>query len=159
MQIGSLSTAFMALFFVASSSGCFRKDVPREQKLADCTTNAFAFRVAWPTGELFQIVLGVPYADTNALAFNGELVFRQSTGTVARILVDSHHVTPCNWLDNQASDPKVAGYILTWGRTNIEERLDRLFVDGQIYDVEVRFNESPPVSSTLWLSWIGNTGG
>jgi len=158
MHTKSLSAAFGALLLTALSSGCFCKDTPREQKLADCTTNALAFRVAWPTGELFQIVLGVPYADTNALAFRGELVFRQSTGTVARVPIGSHDVTPCNWLDNHASAPHVAGYILTWGRTSVTERLDHLFAKGQRYDVEVRFSEPPPTTSTLWLHWIGQIG-
>jgi hypothetical protein len=158
MHIPFLRTGFGALLLAVISSGCFCKATTREEKLADCTTNALAFRVAWPTGELFQIVLGVPYADTNALAFRGELVFRQGTGTVARVPVGSHDVTPCNWLDNQSSDPHVAGYILTWGRTNVTERLGHLFTKGQIYDVQVRFSESPPKTSTLWLHWIGQTG-
>jgi hypothetical protein len=132
--------------------------VPREQKLTDCTTNALAFRVAWPTGELFQIVLGVPYPDTNALAFRGELIFRQGTGTVARVPVSSQDVTACNWLDNHASAPHVAGYILTWSRTNVAERLDHLFTKGQSYDVEIHFTEPPPPTSTLWLHWIGQIG-
>jgi hypothetical protein len=151
----SYAKAFAALLLAALLSGCFCADTPREQKLADCTTNALAFRVAWPTGELFSIVLGVPYSDTNALAFRGELIFRQSTSTVARVQVGSHDVTPCNWLDNQATDPRVAGYILTWGRTNAAERLDNLFTKGQSYDVEVHFTEPPPPTSTLWLHWIG----
>src|SRR5688572_12328438 len=106
----SLRISFSALVLVLLSGCHFCLDVPREQKLADCTTNALAFRLAWPTGELFSIVLGVPYSNTNALAFRGELVFRQSTGTVARVSVSSQDVTPCNWLDNEASDPRVAGY-------------------------------------------------
>jgi hypothetical protein len=149
------ATASAALLLAALSSGCFCKATPREQKLADCTTNALAFRLAWPTGELFQVVLGVPYTDTNALSFRGELVFRQSTGTVARVPVGSHDVTSCNWLDNHASAPHVAGYILTWSRTNA---LDSLFTKGQSYDVEVRFNEPPPPTSTLWLHWIEQIG-
>ena len=152
------TTIFAALLLAVLSSGCFCKDVPREQKLADCITNALAFRVVWPTGELFSIVLGVPYTDTNALAFRGELVFRQRTGTVARVPVGSHDVTPCNWLANHASAPHVAGYILTWSRTNATERLDHLFAKGQSYDVEVHFTEPPPATSTLWLHWIGQIG-
>ena len=147
--------AFAALVLAALSSGCFCKDTPREQKLADCTTNAFAFRLVWPTGELFQVVLGVPYADTNALSFGGELIFRQSTGMVARVPVGSHDVTPCNWFDNHAGAPHVAGYILTRSRTNA---LDTLFMKGQTYDVNVRFSELPPPTSTLWLHWIGQIG-
>jgi hypothetical protein len=112
--------------------------------------------VAWPTGELFQVVLGVPYADTNELSFRGELVFRHATGTVARVPVGSHEVMPCNWLDNHDDAPGVAGYILTWSRTNAAERLDSLFTSGQTYDVEVRFSEPPPLTSALWLHWIGH---
>src|SRR5690606_24172125 len=92
--------AFAAVALALMLIGCFHKATPREQKLADCTTNEFALRVTWPTGELFQVVLGVPYANTNELSFRGELVFRQATRTVARVPVGSHDVTPCNWLDN-----------------------------------------------------------
>ena len=95
---------------------------------------------------------------TNALSFRGELAFRQSTTTVLRVPVGSHAVTPCNWLDNHASAPHVAGYILTWSRTNAAERLDHLFMKGQIYNVEVQFAEPPPPTSTLWLHWIGQAG-
>jgi hypothetical protein len=154
----SYATGFAALLLAALLSGCFCKDVPREQKLADCTTNALAFRVAWPTGELFSIVLGVPYPDTNALSFRGELVFRQTTGAVARVPISSQNVTPCNWLDNHPSSPNLAGYILTWSRTNAAQRLDGLFAKGQSYDVDVQFTEPPPRTSTLWLHWIGQLG-
>ena len=132
--------------------GCFCADVPQAQKLADCTSNEFSFKLSWPTGKLFQVVLGVPYTDTNALTFDGELVFRQNTGTVARVALTSDDVTPCNWLDNQTTHPRGAGYILTWGRTNT---LSPLFTKGQTYDVNVRFTEAPPPTSTLWLHWIG----
>jgi hypothetical protein len=154
MRFAPLTTICVALFLAVLSSGCFCKEVPREKKLADCTTNALTFRVTWPTGELFQIVLGVPYSATNGLTFRGELVFRQTTGIVARMPVSSEDVTPCNWLDNHAGAPHVAGYILTWSRTNDTKRLDHLFAKGQTYDVETRFSESPPQTSTLWLHWI-----
>lgn len=156
MHTRSLITAFTVLVLTGFSSGCFCTDTPRQQKLADCTTNSLAFSLTWPTGELFQIVLGVPYPDTNALTFHGELVFRQSTGTVARVPVSSEDITPCNWLDNQATDPRVGGYILTWGRTNDAQRLDGVFTKGQSYDANVHFTESPPLTSTLWLHWIGH---
>jgi hypothetical protein len=158
LMLVSYTTIFTTLLFAVLSSGCFCKDVPREQKLTDCTTNVLAFRVTWPTGELFSIVLGVPYSDTNALAFRGELIFRQSTGTVARVRVGSDEITSCNWLDNQTTDPRVAGFILTWRRTNATDRLDNLFTKGQSYDVEVIFTRPPPSTSTFWLHWIGQIG-
>ena len=156
MNASHTAMSAIILFMLA---GChFCRDIPREQKLADCSTNTVSFNLTWPTGELFSIVLGVPHSDTHALAFRGELVFRQSTGTVARVLVSSQDMTPCNWLDNEANDPRLAGYILTWGRTNDADRLDGLFVTGQSYDVGVHFATSPPPASTLWLHWIGQQG-
>ena len=151
----SCTTIFAALLLAILSIGCLSKDRPQKQKLAVCTTNALAFSVDWPNGKLFQIVLGVPYTDTNVLTFRGELIFRQRGGTVANVRVTSQDVTACNWLDNQATSPHVAGYILTWCRTNTAERLDHLFTKGQSYDVEVHFTEPPPPTSTLWLHWIG----
>ena len=100
----SYATALAALLLAALLSGCFCKATPREQKLANCTTNALSFRVAWPTGELFNIVLGVPYSDTNALAFRGELVFSQSTGIVARVQISAiaarNAVRKTEWSEN-----------------------------------------------------------
>ena len=158
MHIRSLITGFATLLIAGLSSSCFCTATPRQQKLADCTTNSLAFRLIWPAGDLFQIVLGIPYQDTNALTFRGELVFRQSTTTIVRVPIGSYDVTPCNWLENHASAPHVAGYILTWSRTNASERLDHLFTKGQSYDVEVQFTEPPPPTSTLWLHWIGEVG-
>lgn len=103
-------------------------------------------------------MLGVPYTDTNALSFHGELVFRRTTGTVAHVSVGAHDVTPCNWLDNLPGSPRLADYVLTWSRTNSAERLDGLFAKGQSYDVEVQFDEPPSRTSTLWLHWIGQVG-
>lgn len=134
MQISRIA-AFAALVLTSISSGCFCKDTPREQKLADCTTNAFAFRLAWPTGQLFQVVLGVPYADTNALNFRGELVFRQSTGMVARVPVGSHDVTPCNWLDCPISIHWCFMLGYTVGIPAFAGCLSRRFPFGIYYDV------------------------
>lgn len=144
---------FLALLF----SGCsdwFCQDIPRKQKLADCNTNRFDFLVKWPRGNLFQIVLGVPYSDTNKLSFSGELVFRSGKDVILSVPIDSTNIQPCNWLENTPESPQLAGYILSWSQTNITQRLND-FKGEQNFDVAVRFEEAPPLTSSLWLNWLG----
>jgi hypothetical protein len=100
----------------------------------------------------YQFLLGLSAASRGELSFRGEIIVSQSTGSVARIPVDSHNVTPCNWLYG------CSGYILTWGRTNREDRLQSFLAKGRSYNVQVRFSEQPPMASSLWLSSMGKAG-
>jgi hypothetical protein len=154
MRIAPVNKSCALLLLPLLLTGCSLKQVLREQKLADCATNTVYFKLTWPAGQLFQIVLGVPYSETNALAFRGEMVFRQGAEIIARVPVSSEDVKPCNWLDSQKDAPHVAGLILTWQRKNETERFDRLLAKGRTYDVEATFSNSPPQSSSLWLCWV-----
>jgi hypothetical protein len=124
-------------------------DIPKRQKLADCNTNALAFRMTCEHAPPYQLVLDLGASHTGPFAFRGEVIIRQSTGTVARIQIGSNDITPCNWV------PGLDGYILTLNRTNADERLSELLRRGQIYDVRVAFSEGPPTESSLWLSSMG----
>lgn len=126
-------------------------DVPKYEKLADCNTNTLAFTMACAHSPPYQFVLGIGPSHTGPLAFRGEIVVQQSTGTVARIQVDAEHITPCSWLARAGLD----GYILTWSRTNAGERLSELVRRGQSYDVSVAFSEAPPTDSSLWFTSMG----
>jgi hypothetical protein len=124
-------------------------DVPKRQKLADCTTNALAFTMTCDHSPPYQFVLGLGPSHTGPFAFHGEIIIQQSTGTVARIQISSEHIKSCTWL------PGLYGYILTWDRTNAGERLGELLRHGQRYDVRVAFAEAPPTDSSLWFSSMG----
>ena len=124
-------------------------DVPKRQKLADCNTNALAFTMTCDHSPPYQFVLGLGPSHTGPLAFRGEVIIQQSTGTVARIQIGSDHITSCNWL------PGLDGYILTWNPTNPGDRLGELLRRGQSYDVRVAFVEAPPTDSSLWFSSMG----
>ena len=124
-------------------------EIPKRQKLAECNTNALAFTMTCDHSPPYQLVLGLGPSHTGPIAFHGEVIIQQSTGTVARIQVGSDHITPCNWL------PGLDGYILTWNRTNAGERLGELLRRGQRYDVRVAFSETPPSGSSLWFSSMG----
>ena len=124
-------------------------EIPKRQKLADCNTNVLAFTMTCDHSPPYQFVLGLGASHTGAIAFHGEVIIQQSTGTVARIQIGSDHMTPCNWL------PGLEGYIVTWSRTNAAERLSKLLRRGQSYDVHVAFSEVPPTDSSLWFSSIG----
>jgi hypothetical protein len=134
-------------YFVLPRLVCM--DVPKRQKLADCNTNALAFTMTCDHSPPYQFVLGLGPSHTGPVAFRGEVIIQQSTGTVARIQIGSDHITSCNWL------PGLHGYILTWNRTNAGERLGELLRRGQSYDVRVAFAEAPPTDSSLWLSSMG----
>lgn len=124
-------------------------EVPKQQKLADCNTNALVFTLACDHSPPYALVLGRDPSQ-QPLTFRGEVIFRQSTGTVARIEIASDRMTPCNWL------PGLEGYILTWGQTNVgEQRLSELLHRRQSYHVRVTFSESPPADSSLWFSSMG----
>ena len=68
-------------------------DIPKYEKLADCNTNALAFTMTFDHSPPYAFVLGLGPSHTGPLAFRGEIVIQQSTGTVARIQIDSdqHH--------------------------------------------------------------------
>ena len=144
-RIGSL--ALLAAFV----TGCVSKDVPKDQKLADCTNAITRFQMAVQHSPPYQFVLGLPLGETS-FSFRGEVVVNQSTGTVARIPISSDALTPCNWLRGHS------GYILTWSRTNHGETLESFLVSGKTYDVEVRFSEQPPPKSSFWLSSMERVG-
>ena len=128
---------------------------PRQQRLAICTTNVLDFSMScehWPP---YQFLLGVPLSATGDFRFHGEITISQSTGIVSRFAVSSDAITRCSWLDQH---PDVAGYILTWSRTNRGERLAECLLRGQIYQVRATFTEMPPAHSSLWLSSIKKVG-
>ncbi len=149
-QICSFTVSLAAFVGVILSVGCFCTDVSKQQKLADCTTNELRFQMTCSNWPPYQIVLGMPSTD-KLPEFRGEIIVRQSTNAVARIPIDSRDVTPCNWLTHEG----LTGYILTWNRTNRNERLSELLVRGQTYNVQITFAEMPPAESSLWLSSIG----
>ena len=124
-------------------------EIPKRQKLADCNTNALAFTMTCDHSPPYQFVLGLGPSHRGPIAFHGEVVIQQSTGTVARFQIASDDITACNWL------PGLDGFILTWNRTNAGERLSELLRRGQSYDVRVTFSEAPLAGSSLWFSSMG----
>ncbi len=132
--------------------GCICREMPVQEKLADCTNSTLQFRMAVQHDPPYQFLLGLSPASSGELSFRGEIIVRQSTGAVTRIQVGSDNVTPCNWLHGYS------GYILTWGRTNREDQLRNFLAKGRTYDVEVRFSERPPIASSIWLSSMGKAG-
>jgi hypothetical protein len=134
-----------------------RISIPKREKLADCTSATLSFPLTVRYHEPYALVLGLPHTSTGSLSFRGEVQLRQSTQVVARIPIRSDDMTRCNWLDHPAGTG-LTGYILTWGRTNRGERLDNILRQGQSYDVQITFSQSPPADSSLWLSSIGKFG-
>ena len=134
-----------------------RVPIPKREKLADCTSDTLSFPVTVRYHEPYSIVLGLPHSSTDQLSFRGEVQLRQSTKLVARIPISSDDITPCNWLDPKPGQG-LAGYILTWSRTNRGERLREILARGQTYDVQVTFSQSPPKDSSLWFTSIGKVG-
>ncbi len=134
-----------------------RIPIPKREKLADCTSETLSFLMTVRYHSPYTIVLGLPYTSTGQLSFRGEMQLRQTTQIVARIPISSDDMTYCNWLDPKAGTG-LAGYILTWSRTNREERLNNILMRDQTYDVQVTFSQPPPKDSSLWLTSIGKVG-
>jgi hypothetical protein len=158
-ELGSLAVTTMRLLAILigpivvwSLAGCGIADTPVEQRLADCTNSTIRFQMTVRERPPYQFVLGLPETAPRQFGFVGEIVVRQSTGTVARVPISSQDITGCNWL------PGLSGYILTWGRTNRADKLERFLTRGQTYEVEVQFTEPPPPESSLWLSAMGKVG-
>lgn len=129
-----------------------RIPIPKREKLADCTSTNLSFPMTVRHHDPYHLVLGLPRTATGEVHFRGEVEIRQGTQLVARIPISSEDITPCNWLERK---PGLAGYILTWSRTNQGERLGEILAKGQSYEVQVSFSQSPPRESSLWLSSIG----
>jgi hypothetical protein len=123
--------------------------VPRREKLADCTTNAFEFQMHSKYFGPYAIVLGMPASWNGDLDFSGNMIIRQNGSLVTNMAISSENVTACNWLDKKYIS---AGYILTWPGKYETNSLNDLLHQGQIYDVQVSFTKSPPSDSSLWLS-------
>jgi hypothetical protein len=124
-------------------------DIPKEQKVSDCTNNVLAFALNCEHSPPYQFVLGFGSSHSQTSAFRGEIVIQQNSRTVATIPIGSQDMTACNWL------PVLGGYILTWNRTNAGEGLSDFLRRGQSYDVRVAFSEAPPTNSSLWFSSMG----
>jgi hypothetical protein len=150
MRVGLFAGCFAVLG--AFLSGCICREMPIQDRLADCTNSTLQFKMAVRHDPPYQFLLGLSPASPGDLSFRGEIIVSQSTGTVARIPIDSQNVTPCNWLHGSS------GYILTWERTNREDRLQSFLTKGRTYDVQVCFSKQPPVASSLWLSSMGKAG-
>jgi hypothetical protein len=158
LLVGTAAILVVVALFAAGVSYFNRRiPLPKQEKLADCTSQSLSFPMTVRYHEPYQFVLGLPHTSTGQLAFRGEIQLRQSTQIVARIPISSDDITYCNWLD-QKSGPGLAGFILTWSRTNQGERLGEIFVRGQMYDVLLTFSESPPRDSSLWFSSMGRVG-
>ena len=150
-SIAGVLTA-IGLFALWANYKIHRVPMPKLEKLIDCTSASVSFPMTVRYHDPYQLVLGVAHDSAGQLNFRGEVQVNQSTGLVARIPISSDDVTSCNWLGSKSG---LAGYILTWSRTNRGERLDDILVRGQSYSVRVAFSQSPPRDSSLWLSSIG----
>lgn len=149
--------AVIGMLAVWANYKIHRIPVPKREKLADCTSDTLSFPMSVRYHAPYSIVLGLPHTSTGQLSFRGEVQLRQSTQLVARIPISSDDITPCNWLDPKPGQG-LAGYILTWSLTNRGERLSDILARGQTYDVQIRFSQSPPKESSLWLTSIGKVG-
>jgi hypothetical protein len=130
--------------------------ISKREKLADCTSNIISFSMAVRYDKPYQFVLGVPHTSTKMfLSFHGEAELRQGSSLRARIPISSDDITTCNWLEASAG---LSGYILTWSRTNRDERLNAILTRGQSYDVRFTFSQPPPQDTSLWLTSIGRAG-
>jgi hypothetical protein len=147
----------VALIAVWLNYKIHRIPIPKEEKLADCTSDTLSFLMTVRHHRPYSIVLGMPRTSTNQLSFRGEMQFLQSTQIVATIPISSYDMKPCNWLD-EPPGAGLAGYILTWGRTNRTERQSEILTKGQSYHVEVKFSQPPPKDSSLWLSSVAKVG-
>jgi hypothetical protein len=119
-----LSFSLLGIFMLVFLNGCFCKHVPTAQKLANCTNDTIKFQLVATNLPPYQFVLGMPQNMTNQLNFSGDIIIKQSTGTVARISINSRDITSCNWLSG------MNGYILTWSRTNRSDRLEAFLIKG-----------------------------
>ena len=151
---GMILVALVALWAIYK---LHRVPIPKYEKLADCNSTNFAFPLTISYHRPHSFVLGLPSSSTSSwqLTFNGQILLHQTTGLVARIPITSDSIHPCNWLQNHGG---LNGYILTWGITNRDQRLDNLLLKGQRYDVQVLFSEPPPRGSSLWLASDGKVG-
>lgn len=146
------NTIIIGFAVIASLSGCGIVDTPVQQQLAVCTNSTIQFQMTVRERPPYEFVLGMPKTASGQFNFLGEIVVSQSTGTVVRVPISSRDMTECNWL------PGLSGYILTWGRTNRADELERFLIRGQTYEIRVQFDELPPPESSLWLSAMGKIG-
>src|ERR1043165_9667085 len=95
-SVGAVIALGVVVYFALPHLVCMA--IPKQQKLADCTSNPLAFTMTCDHSPPYQFVLGLGPSHTGQFAFRGELLIRQSTGMVARIQIGSEHTTSCNWL-------------------------------------------------------------
>jgi len=137
---------FYAAYFVIDS--------PKREKVADCTSSNLTFALTVRHRPNYHFVIGMPRS-SEPPSFRGEIRMLQGTGLVARIPISSDDLMQSTWLH---SNPELTGYILTWSRTNRNERLGNILTRGQRYNVEVSFSQPPPTNSSLWFSSLGKVG-
>ncbi len=134
-----------------------RVQIPIKERLAIFTTNSVQARFRMPPARTFALVLGIPKEAANlrqfdALPWNnfsGKAQVFEGTNLVVEFGISSTNVQSCNWLQGQGL---TNAWILTWnGNGSI---LRQALKPDSLYEVNIKFDESPPRESSLWMAFV-----
>lgn len=124
---------------------------PKEVRLFDLGTGSAAASIAWPYGELHQLILGIPGSVSHKPPeFKGTVSFFDGGRLVKKQEVSSSNADSCNWLD---SDGYPWAFILTWPNDN---GWDAGLRPGHRLTIKADIKGDLPKGSSLWLSLLQN---
>ena len=125
-------------------------DFPHSIKLVDCTNSTVQFHLRVPKGNTFALLLSLPTEKPDSkspLKFSGRVYISDGTLATIEFPIDLKYSESCNWLKDSSS------LILTGLFTN-SPPLGQLIRVQKDYDFKIVFDEPPPVSTSIWLSWL-----
>ncbi|MGH7953129.1 MAG: hypothetical protein ACREFE_14605 [Limisphaerales bacterium] len=99
-------------------------ETPRQIKLTDITNSIVTVHFKVPKGRNYHLELSIPSGSTNA--FSGSVSILNGASTITNFPIGSAQAdVQCNFFHAQTN-----------------------------YNMEIRFNQQPPPSTSLWLDWL-----
>jgi hypothetical protein len=108
-----------------------------------------------PKGRHFNFVLSGPEAQhfktESDFLFSGHICISNGTFLVTNIIISSKYVKHSNWIQQAGRK-----YCLTLtGPSNSNcTNLSALIHPDMYYDIQIVFDNAPPVTTSLWLCWV-----
>lgn len=121
--------------------------IPQSIKIAECTNSTTKVHFKFPKGHNYHLVLGT--ASVPSDSFSGRIDITSGTSSVVSFPIRPE---PVYWLKNYGVP---FGFSLTGDAINTNSPILSKFIYAQKdYDIRITFNQSPPLSTEIWLYWL-----
>lgn len=126
--------------------------IPRQAKLIDCTGTVATCSFTAPRGRAYNLVLSGPDYPAE---FTSKVEILSQAKPIVEFQIDSRFTRTCNWL--QSKGIPVGFYFLAHSVTN-HPGLEQYLAAGRTYEFRFTFQQPPPLTNSLWLTWQERSG-